>query len=111
MSVLFVADRSFNNFDLLARAFAVAVETEIGNGSIFIHVAPFDNKRLGDQLIQLADIANGFQSKNPILVKRDEDELPTFPNLVVAFTPLAYYPYKARVQVAKADEAVTVLEY
>lgn len=106
-----MADRSFDDFELLSRAFAVAIETEIWEGRVAIHAAPFDNKRLGDQMIQFADIANNFQSKNPITVHRSEEELPLFPTLVVGFTPISYYPYKSRLQVAKSDDAVTVLEY
>ncbi len=111
MSTLFVADRSFNNFDLLARAFAVAVETEVGEGNRFVHMAAYNNKNLTDLLIQMADIANDYTPYYTVLVKNKHDDLPQEPTLVVAFKPLSYYPYKARVLDAKASRNTTLLEY
>lgn len=111
MSILFIADRSFDNFDLLARAFAVAVETEVGEGNRFIHMAAHNNSRLEGLLIQMADITNDYTPSYKVIIQKSEEDLPQEPGIVVAFTPLSYYPYKARLLDARSQRNVTVLEY
>jgi hypothetical protein len=110
MSILFVADRSFNDFTLLTRAFMVAIEGERRDEVGRVFVAAYDNKRLTDQLYQLADITNEYTTLYRVVVRRKDSVLRDI-TTVVAINPLSYYPYKAKVKEAKANRKLTVLEY
>jgi hypothetical protein len=110
MSILFVADRSFNDFTLLTRAFMVAIEGERRDEVGRVYVAAYDNKNLTNLLYQLADITNDYTDLYRIVVRQKHTALPEV-TTVVAFNPLSYYPYKAEVKRAKANRKTTVLEY
>jgi hypothetical protein len=113
MSIVFVANRSFDDFTLLSRAFAVAVEGEFRAGRSDIDAQALENLILSDMLIQLSDSTRDFLTQKGIRVNVE----PTYvgaidhPDTIVAFGKLNYYPHNALVKAARLDRNITVLEY
>ena len=113
--VVFVADRSFENFDLLSRTAAVAIETLTENFASWpqeIQFCSVANNKLNAMLLQFADSTRRYLLEKHIHVLvaptdlKDEDR----GELVVSLGALNYYPYQDYVREAR-KEGTIVLEY